>query len=854
MAGSTAHPASSDTRWQRDWVTTGILIVAAIGCIAIAFFYVLPVDAQVFNPQWVGIPKPKPVPPGEPGALSGKRDPNAQMLVQASEIHYDYTNSRVSAVGNVQIYYSGSTLEADSVIYDQKTKRLHAVGNARLTEPDGKIVYGETIDLNDELRDGFVDSLRLETPDKTRFAAPRANRSGGNSTLFDSGVYTACEPCKDDPRLPPKWQVKAVRIIHDESEKMLYFENARLDVLGVPLFYWPYLSTPDPTVKRKSGFLMPMPVYSKSFGFGVSLPYYFDLAPNYDFTFKPTVTSEQGVLLEGTYRQRFETGALELHAAGIDQLNPQLFSQNLGTAYPGSLLRLRGEADTAGQFSLNENWVWGWNGLIMSDKVFFQDYAISSYYNHYNDFHNLGNAITDLGTSDVYLIGRGNRSYFEARVMYFYGLSLADTQSQLPIVAPVIDYTYTFDHPILGGEVSFKSNIASISRETAEFDPITSTAISSGLCAPTADPAYFTSANCLLRALPGTYSRASGEVTWKRTVIDSLGESWTPFVSLRADVANADIMNQPGVANFYQPGDTSAARFMPAVGVEYRYPFISTESWGTQTLQPIVQVIARPDEPNIGKLPNEDSQTLMFDDSNLFKIDKFAGWDRVEGGGRANYGLEYTTQFNQGGTIDALFGQSYQMFGVNSFAVSDVTHVGLDSGLDTRLSDYVARLSYQPDKTFKFIARFRFGEQNFDVERAEFEGSANFDRWSVSVLYGDYAAQPDIGFLTRREGVLGTTSFKVTPNWSLNAAARYDVGNAQFDMYQLGLGYVDECVALTLNYISNFAYGYSVTGYTGGPLLVSTNNMVMLQFSLRTLGGNSFSFNVGGTAPNQTGL
>ena len=126
-----------------------------------------------------------------------------QMLVKAREIDYDYTNHRVAAVGNVQIYYGGSTLEADKVIYDQTTKRLHAEGNVRLTEEDGKITYGQIMDLSDDYRDGFVDSLRLETPDQTRMAAARAERTAGNFTVFHSGVYTACAPCKDNPLKPP---------------------------------------------------------------------------------------------------------------------------------------------------------------------------------------------------------------------------------------------------------------------------------------------------------------------------------------------------------------------------------------------------------------------------------------------------------------------------------------------------------------------------------------------------------------------------------------------------------------------------------------------------------------------------
>ena len=179
------------------------------------------------------------------------------MLVQAVEVDYDYNNQRVSAVGNVQMFYNGTSVEADKVIYDQKTKRLHAEGNIRMTDADGKITYANIMDLSDDYRDGFVDSLRVDTEDATRMAATRADRSSGNYTVFENGVYTACAPCKDDPKKPPLWQVKGARIIHDQTEKMLYFENAQLEFFGVPMAYLPYFSTPDPTVKRKTGFLMP---------------------------------------------------------------------------------------------------------------------------------------------------------------------------------------------------------------------------------------------------------------------------------------------------------------------------------------------------------------------------------------------------------------------------------------------------------------------------------------------------------------------------------------------------------------------------------------------------------------------
>ena len=97
-------------------------------------------------------------------------------------------------------------------------------------------------------------------------AATRAERSSGNYTVFHNGVYTACAPCKDDPKKPPLWQVKAARIIHDQGEKMIYFEDARIEFFGQPLLYMPYFSAPDPTVKRKTGFLMPSISTSSVYG------------------------------------------------------------------------------------------------------------------------------------------------------------------------------------------------------------------------------------------------------------------------------------------------------------------------------------------------------------------------------------------------------------------------------------------------------------------------------------------------------------------------------------------------------------------------------------------------------------
>ena len=197
MAGGATTRASL---WRKRVKQSGLILLSAAAIVAGCWFDIAPAQAQLMT-----LPGAAAGPETTPPRPQGEKSP---MLLQAIEIHYDYNNKRVSAVGNVQIYYNGTTIEADKVIYDETTKRMHAEGNVRLTEPDGRITYADAMDLSDDFRDGFVDSLRLDTPDKTRMAAARADRTSGTFTVFHSGVYTACEPCKDDPKKPPLWQVK----------------------------------------------------------------------------------------------------------------------------------------------------------------------------------------------------------------------------------------------------------------------------------------------------------------------------------------------------------------------------------------------------------------------------------------------------------------------------------------------------------------------------------------------------------------------------------------------------------------------------------------------------------------------
>ncbi|GLK86417.1 LPS-assembly protein LptD [Ancylobacter defluvii] len=755
-------------------------------------------------------------------------DPNAKMLVTADELVYDYNRNEVIADGNVQIYYDGAVLEAKRVVYDRANNRLKAEGGVRLKDKDGKVIAAESLNLSENFADGFVNSLRIDTPDNLHFAAARADREGGDTTVLTSGAYTPCEPCKTNPEKPPLWQIKAARIIHKEKEQTIYFQNASLEFLGVPIAWVPYLEAPDPTVKRKSGFLMPQFINTSEIGFGGTVPYFWNIAPNMDVTFSPLLVSKQGVVLDAEFRHRLETGTYSVRGAWIDQMDKDEF---LGT--PGYRDN-RGFVETHGRFNINQNWYWGWDGWLTSDKTFLEDYQF------------INDNVKEV-TSQLYLVGQGDRSYFDLRGMYFQGLTEYDDQDQLPIVG-VLDYSKTLDQSVFGGEFSYDFNFTALTRQEVDLRATSAAFVvpeiiqgatnECDLNAVGADPAQQRQ-DCLMRGMAGSYTRLSGVANWRRTFIDDAGQMWTPFLNAQVDVASvqAEEQDYPWLSS----SDQSLVRAMPAIGLEYRYPFMSTEKWGTQTIEPIAQIIVRPNETDIGQFPNEDAQSLIFDDTNLFEINKFSGYDRVEGGSRVNYGIQYNAFIGGVGQVNALIGQSYQLAGQNSYAIGDMANTGLESGLDDDLSDYVARLYYAPTQNFALINRFRFAEDDWAVERYEVEGRATINKLTVGAIYGLYAAQPLLGYYEQREGVLGTGSYKIDQNWSLQAAARYNFQVDEIDYTLFGVSYMDECFGITLSYKSDYTE-------SGNRERVDT---VLLTLTLRTLGTVGFSTGVGDSSSSE---
>jgi len=726
-----------------------------------------------------------------------KTKPN--MVVKARELQYDQDNDTVTAIGGVQIYYGERTLQADRVVYDRKLHRVRASGNVVITEADGTVTHANNFDLTDDYKEGFINSLKILTPDETRLASNRAERAAGDVTTFQNGVYTACLPCQQHPEKPPWWQIKAVKIIHNEQEKMIYFEDAWFELFGYPVAYSPYMSTPDPSVKRKTGFITPTYYNASGIGYGVDAPYFIDLAPNYDMTITPGFTTTQGPNGEVEWRHRLESGRYSITASGTFQAQPDKFAdENIGSP------RFRGSIQSQGEFWLNDKWRWGWNGSLLTDRFYWRDYKLTN--------------LKTLGEADstIYLTGSGDKSWFDARAYYFQTLQQGVSQKQLPIALPVVDYDYIVDHPVFGGELGWNSNFTNITRQDAAF-----TNILNGVSATCDGSTLTTRANCVQTGVGGNYSRASLNVYWKKTLTDTYGEQWTPFTYVRGDLGYTSLNNSDAV-QFVKNG--FAANVVPAIGLDYRYPLIWQADWGNQVIEPIAQVILRPKAAQTGQFPNEDAQSLIFDDSNLFQWDKFSGWDRLEDGSRVNAGFQYTLTTKGGGVYNAMFGQSAALFGYNPYKNGDMTNTGLESGLDTIKSDYVGRIALQPYRDFALFTDARFNDSDWAMRQVEAGATGTVGQYKADLTYGRYGAQPELGLGTRT-GLNGKTSIKITDNWIASAGALYDLNEKRFAQSSLGLSYVNECVSFGLIFQRNF-----------NTTTLKQDTSVQVQFAFRGLG------------------
>lgn len=528
------------------------------------------------------------------------------ILFQADNLTYDENTDTVTAEGHVEAAYGPRLLFADKVTYNQTTGIVVATGNVVLTDPDGTTLFADEAQLADDLRDGIVRGIGMRLADNSAMAALRATRTGENLTELERAVYSPCKLCPEKGKTTPTWQIRAKQVRHDKQTKRVTYHDAYLDALGIPIFYTPYFSHADPSVKRETGLLPPQIGNSSDLGRKIEIPYYWNISPSRELTLSPLFTSREGAVLKGLYEERTQRGRFDF-AGSLTRTDERDFSNN-----KTGDKETRGHVFSRGRFALNPNDLWGFDIERTTDDTYLSRYNLTD---------------IDTLTSRLFAEHRNNRDMGTVDFLLFQGLNQDDDPGLTPMILPLMHYSGKTDPDSAGA------------RFGVEADAL------------------------VLRRRDGQDShRLSLTGGWQRNYVSPLGEVLTLFSDLRGDAYYTD-----DITTRRDRSDLTG-RILPQAGVEWRLPLAHQTPAFTHIVEPIAQIIVAPYGGNPDDIPNEDSGSFEFDSTNLFSPTRFPGLDRWEGGQRANLGAKWGAYRADGGHASVLIGQVWRMKDDSTFA------------------------------------------------------------------------------------------------------------------------------------------------------------------------------------------
>jgi LPS-assembly protein len=430
----------------------------------------------------------------------------------------------------------------------------------------------------------------------------------------------------------------------------------------------------------------------------------------------------------------------------------------------------RGSIETKGLFSLSSWWKTGWDVTIESDDAF-------------RRFYKLDNILLTDRVNRGFLVGQSERNYFGLNVYQLGGLLLNDQPEADSWIHPVIDYNYVAADPVLGGELRWNTNVLSLSRDNED--------VGSG---------------------QESLNRIVTEVKWRKRLTDHIGITYTPFGELRGDIYQLKDYNDPQAGSLDNgvivDGSTSLARGLAFGGVTVAYPWVANSSRGSHVIEPIGQIIGRQNSVRQRDLPDEDAQSLVFDDTNLFETTKFSGYDRIETGSRANVGVQYTFQANSGGYVRILGGQSFHLSGDNPYANPGFDQEGNPvftptNGLETDRSDYVLGAYLAPSDFFRIISQSRFDDDDFALRRQDTTAIVGYGPFYATGTYSYEANALAAGFTDAQQDVLASLNMALTEHWSVKGGLRYDIDQGEMLQNLVQVRYADECFVLVAQYTDN---------------------------------------------------
>jgi LPS-assembly protein len=697
---------------------------------------------------------PEPATP-EPTAAPAGQAIEGPIAFEADEVEYDDKADTVTARGAVVLRREDQSVRADAVTWNRVSGQIVATGNIRLVDADGNQLFTDRVELTDELKTGAMENLLLALRAGGRLAAQSGKRLGNGDVVLTHASYTACE-VEDTDGCPkkPTWRITAAQVVYQQDKKSVRFKGARLEIFGVRLMPLPGLLVATDG-RAISGPLIPDIRLSASNGVEISQAWYQRLADNHDVTATAYIYTKAPPMLSAQYRALTSKGAFQI----TGYATKSKLIQVLGVPSTSAESEFRGYVYANGRLQLSPAWSVTASIRRATDRTFLRRYDISR--------DDRLRSLVDVERID-------DDSYLSFSGWATQTMRLAENQGQTPLALPLIDYRRRMTDPLVGGRLELQLNSLAIVRSNGQDT-----------------------------------QRAFAGARWDLRRITALGQEVTLTGLVRGDVYHSSENALTSTAVYRgEPG--WRGRGIATAALDVKWPLVGQAFGGTQVLTPRVQLVASPTIRNLA-IPNEDARSIDLEDSNLFALNRFPGYDRVEDGVRFTYGVDW--QFEAPSwKIKSTIGQSYRL-------TTEPTLLPDGTGLSDRTSDVVGRTEVHYRGFLKVTHRFRLDKDSFAVRRNEFDATIGDNRTYAELGYvrlnRNISAVED---LQDREELRVAGRVAFARYWSMFGSAvvnltdrNEDVRNVS-DGFQplrtrLGVAYQDDCLELAFtwrrDYVAN---------------------------------------------------
>lgn len=658
---------------------------------------------------------------------------------EADNLQHDEAAQTITATGHVQLVQAGKILRANRMVYNLATDKVNAEGSVILSDTNGDVHFAEQLELTGQMRAGVVTKLQTYLGQGGRFTASEGTKMADGSMQLKDAAYTPCE-CDNGDDGEPAWQIKAKEVNYNEAEHRIKYKHAKFEIYGVPVMYTPYLAHSDGQEKQKSGLLAPGFGFSSQLGYHVTNQYYWAIAPHKDATMGVMLTTKKNPVALAEYRHRFENAEFTISGSATSSSRKDSVNGIETTRDEEA----RGHLFSSGRWDINNKWRAGLNMEVASDDQYMRQYDFSD---------------DDILENQLYVERFSGRNYAVGRLLAFQDIRVQTERTDQPNILPEVVASFTGEpNATLGGRWHVEGSALGLMREGDGQN----------------------------------MNRTSLTGAWQRKFVSETGLVSTVDVSARGDFyqsSNTDIAAMtPGM------DDTgSETRFFPQAHIVTSYPVAKPLEKMQVLIEPMVALTAAPNvNAEDSRIPNEDSQDAQIDALNLFNPDRFPGKDRIEDRSRVTYGVRTGLYGYGGSSLDVFAGQSYR-FGEEDNPFPE------GSGLNRQESDYVGQISGVYDGDFGANYRFQLASDDFSSQRHEFDGYANWDRFSLNSRYLYATSLEDTSIDEAREQAEAIASVNLTDRWRFNTGALYDLGeDPGLRKAAVGLDFMGCCMSFSV--------------------------------------------------------